>query len=338
MTRRLSIAGLVVMLVLSSGCSLQTAGAPRGHLTLLADFNDAQHLLAGHAVRVGDVQVGSVTKVALNGYHARVTMSIVDGHRVPIGTSAVLGLTSLLGENFVQLRYPQSFDPQRGPFMKSGDLLADSTAQPQLEDVTQQAITLLGAISTGDLTTIVNTAAQAVNGRGDELHRLVGQLAQVGEVYAGQSTNLASAVDGLAQLGASLGVHASDIGSLIDNLSNATATAAGQRDRIIGTVQRLTQLAQALDDHVLVPHAAQLTTLLAQLDPIVGTVANQRTTLQDLITNLAGFMTVLPKSYDNGALLLYAWFASLVLPNGTRVPTSSVTGSKAIASLLAPVR
>jgi phospholipid/cholesterol/gamma-HCH transport system substrate-binding protein len=331
------LAGLVVaisVLVGAAGCNLQTTDALKGHLTLYATFDDAQHLVAGHAVRVGDVQVGSVTHVALAGYRARVTMSIADGHHIPVGTTAVLGITSLLGENYVQLTYPPSFDPVHGPFLASGAQITDTSVQPALEQVTAQAINLLGALSAGDLSKIVTAAAQGLGGRGAELHTLVGQLASVGQVYAGQSGQLATIVDGLGKLGASLGANAGQIGTLIANLAGATSTLATQRERIIGTVQALTGLAQALNDHVLVPHAAQLETLLAQLDPIVSIVAGDKTNLEDLITNVGSFVVDLHKNVDNGALLLYIWFSTLILPNGTRVPTQG--GAQAVTSLLRP--
>ena len=39
-----------ILLVALTACTLQTAGAPKGRLTLSAVFDDAQHLVTGHAV------------------------------------------------------------------------------------------------------------------------------------------------------------------------------------------------------------------------------------------------------------------------------------------------
>jgi len=322
------------MLALTASCSPQTAGAMKGHLTLITEFSDAQHLVAGHSVRIGDVQVGSVTKVALDGYRARVTMSIADGHRIPVGTVPQLALSSLLGENFIQLNLPPHFDPVHGPFLKSGTVLANGSSQAQLEDIAQQAITLFSAVSGGDLSTIVNSMAQAVNGRGTELSQVIAEFAQVSDVYANQSTNINAVIDGLAKLGASLGSHAPDIGTLIGNVSDATATMASQRDRLIVTLQRLTQLATSLDNHVLIPHADELRTLLAKVAPILGTVAKDKADLENLITNVVLLNSLLPRALLNRDLLLYAWFAGP--PNGGRPTSAPLTGSQAITLLLAP--
>jgi hypothetical protein len=185
--RLLTVAALAAIVALTASCSPQTAGAMKGHLTLITEFSDAQHLVAGHSVRIGDVQVGSVTKVALDGYRARVTMSIAHGHRIPVGTVPQLALSSLLGENFIQLNLPPHFDPVHGPFLKSGTVLTNGSSQAQLEDIAQQAITLFSAVSGGDLSTIVNSMAQAVNGRGRELRQVIAEFAQVSDVYANQN-------------------------------------------------------------------------------------------------------------------------------------------------------
>ncbi|MER7541686.1 MlaD family protein [Spirillospora sp. NPDC127506] len=95
---------LVVAVALAvSGCSYQTAGAPKGDLTLTATFDDAQGLVAGHSVQMSDITIGTVTKVELVGYKARATLSIEDGIKIPKGTRAEIKVTSLLGENYVDL-------------------------------------------------------------------------------------------------------------------------------------------------------------------------------------------------------------------------------------------
>ncbi|WP_449065948.1 MlaD family protein [Planomonospora algeriensis] len=106
---------LALVLATSAACSLQTLGAPSGELTLTAVFDDVQSLVAGHSVQVADVRIGSVTDIRLEGYRARVTLSVEDGHRVPEGTSAVVAKTSILGENYVELRLPEAPGPRTWP-------------------------------------------------------------------------------------------------------------------------------------------------------------------------------------------------------------------------------
>lgn len=317
--RRLAVAAAALALV-GTACNLQTAGAPKGELSLNTVLDDAQHLVTGHSVRVADVQVGTVTKVELEGYRARVTMSIADGRHIPEGTTAVLAQTSLLGENYIGLRYPEQFDPEKGPFLETGTEIPTSDVEPQLEQVTDRLIKVVGAFATGDLTKLVNAAAEALGGRGDTLNQLIAQLTQVGDLYAGQAGDLGRIIDGLGKLGDTLAAGAPEIGTLIDNLAAATTTLAAQRQRIVGTVQQLTGMARALNDHILEPHAERLGTLITRVDPVLATVVRDKATLNALITNLKTFITNIDKSEYNGSLLMYAWFSTLVTPDGRLVP------------------
>jgi phospholipid/cholesterol/gamma-HCH transport system substrate-binding protein len=319
--RALAVAVAIVVGLAGTACTLQTAGAPKGELSLTSVLDDAQHLVTGHAVRVADVKVGTITKVALEGYRARVTMSIADGRRIPEGTTAVLAQTSLLGENYIGLRFPEKFDPENGPFLKKGAEIPTSAVEPQLEQVTDKLIEVVGALATGDLTKLVDATATALEGRGEELHQLIAQLAQVGDVYAGQAGDLGRIIDGLGKLGDTLAAGAPEIGTLIDNLAGATTTLSVQRQKIVGTLEGLTRMARALNDHILEPHAERLGTLLRQVDPVLATVVGERATLNALITNVKTFVTNVEKTELNGSLLFYVWMSTLVTPDGQRLPT-----------------
>ena len=184
------------------------------------------------------------------------------------------------------------------------------------------------------MSTIVNSMAQAINGRGPELHQLIAQFAQVADVYNGQASNMAAVIDGFGKLGATLAAHALDIGTFIDNMSAATATMAAQRTRFIVTIQRLTEMATAMNNNVLIPHMDQLHTLLSEVAPVLSTVAADHTDLENLITNINLMNSLLPKSDLNRDLLLYAWFTQP--PNGGKPASAPTTGTPAISWLLSP--
>src|SRR5256885_13780870 len=106
--KRLLASTTIVVTLTATGCSYQTMGSPKGHLTLTADFSDVQNLVVGHGVQISNVKVGTVTGVKLVGkgstYRTRVTMSIKNGIKIPQGTTAQLSITSILGENYVALQ------------------------------------------------------------------------------------------------------------------------------------------------------------------------------------------------------------------------------------------
>ncbi|HEU5028289.1 MAG TPA: MlaD family protein, partial [Spirillospora sp.] len=73
--------------------------------TVKAEFANVLNLVPQSAVKVNDVAVGRVVKVALpaGGWTAEVTMKINGDVRLPADASAQLEQSSLLGEKFVQL-------------------------------------------------------------------------------------------------------------------------------------------------------------------------------------------------------------------------------------------
>ena len=182
----------VVLLVLAtvlalSGCNYKTVGAPKGHLTLTAEFNDVQGLVAGHSVKMSDITIGSVTKVQLDGYRAKATLSIKDGIRIPQGTRAEIKVTSLLGENYVRLNLPAGHRLDTGPFLAIGATIGNTSVQPDLEQISDRIGPLLAALGGQDVATISAESATAVGGKGEQLNTLIARAGKVGDQYAGAS-------------------------------------------------------------------------------------------------------------------------------------------------------
>jgi phospholipid/cholesterol/gamma-HCH transport system substrate-binding protein len=329
---------VLALLVAAPACDLQTAGAPKGALTLYATFDDAQHLVSGHSVKVADVQVGTVIRISLVGHRARIRMSIADGHRIPRGTRAVIAQTSLLGENYVQLRFPAGFDPARGPFLEDDAEIADTAVDPSMEQVTEQAIDALAAIETADVAAIIDALATGLGGKGEKLRTLLDRLSSISATLAAERAQIAGIVDGFGRLGRDLAGHAGDIGALIGSLAGATRTLTEQRARFVDTLAAVTDLASALDEHLIDPHGDRLGQILTQLDPIAAALAANRATIGTLLANLAVLSSKAPHSADEaGAILIWGHLTALILPGGVQIPPAS-SGGAAVTRLLEPPR
>lgn len=316
------------------GCSLQTTGAIKGNLHLRAQFNDVQNLVAGEAVEVADVQVGSVISIRLTGYQPTVTMAIKSKQKIPVGTVAVLNQVSLLGEQYIDLHFPAHFDPNAGPWVKSGDQLPTSSTQG-VEQFVNQASNLVGAIDAGDLAASFQALDEGLAGRGPALNQIIASLTQVAHAINGQSGDLATIIDGLGKLGTPLANGSNQIGALIDSLASSTGLLATDRQKIISSIGQLTRLAGDLNREVLLPHLDQIETLLGQLDPVLGSLAQSRTQLGDLAGKLKIFVDQIPKAVYNSTILFYAWLAGTVKPGGGTEPLP-VVGTPLLQSLLGP--
>lgn len=291
----------------SGGCSIEKAGAPSGDVSLVATFDDVQDLTPGHNVQASNVVVGSVQSIDLDGYRARVEISIVDDFRVPKGTAAVVRRTSLLGEYYVDLVLPARFDPDRGPFLDDGDTITDASTQPDVEQLAEQAAAIVGSLTADDLGSAIQAGAEGLGGRGAVLNQLVRDAGLVADALADQQGELAATVDSLGSLGRTLGPDAEALAGTIDDLTTASATVAGSRDRIVASLDALVQLATATNDTIIEPHAERLATLLKQLAPMLGTLAERGDVLVDLLVDLERFVHVFPSTVHNGTVLLLAW-------------------------------
>ncbi|QXJ21656.1 MCE family protein [Actinomadura graeca] len=315
MKRVLALAAAVALAV--PGCSYKTAGAPKGDLTLTATFDDAQGLVAGHSVKMSDITVGSVTKVELDGYRARTTLSIEDGVRVPRGTSAEIRVTSLLGENYVELRLPPG-GMDRGPFLAKGAAIAGTSVQPAFEQVVGQAGPLIKALAGDDAATVVNAGATALDGEGPRLNTTIAKAADLLRMFAEQRRELGESVDRFARLGRSLAAGDATLHEAPARLARTTRLLDDDKEKILRTADRLTRMAAQLNDKVLEGRVLRFRRLLDDVDPVLQELGGNRRRLTDLVNGLVSFTDKLPRASYDGQILLYP-LLRIVWPDGTPV-------------------
>lgn len=305
---RRTLTGLVISLtVVLMGCDIQTATAPKGKVSLYAEFDDVQDLTRGHYVELSNVVVGSVESLELDGYRARVTLSIVDGRNIPVGTQAIVRRTSLLGEHFVDLVPPDRFDPVNGPFMHDGDQITKTSTQLDVEDLAKQAAVVVGAISGDDISSTLTAGSQALSGRGATLNQAIAQSANVLATLHDQQGALLSTIDSLSTLGIAVAPHSDQVAALIDQLAQATSVVSANRDRIVASIQSLVALADATNQNVLIPETDRIIALLSQLHPVLSDLADGNASIVNLFANVETFNQRLPTVVGNGQVLLQAW-------------------------------
>lgn len=314
MRRGSGLLGLLLALALAAttSCSPRTLGTDTGGRTLTATFEDVRNLTVGHAVRIADVRVGTVTGIRLDGHTPRVTMQLEAGRRVPAGTTAELRLTSLLGENYVGLQLPEDYDPQRAEHLPDGASLDRTRVRPEIEEVVDEAIGVVAGIAAEDLAGIVDGLETGLGGRGRQLGELVDRVGRVTATVADQRRDLARLVDGLGRLGGDLAAGSDALGRLVDRLAAASGTLAERRQRTVRTLEELTRLARTLRRDVLEPHGQRLTATLARLEPVVATLAASRGRLQALVDSLLLFVRRIGAAVDErGRLRIFGRVAEV---------------------------
>ncbi len=272
-----------------------------------ATFDDVGDLQSRGSVQVADVRVGSIASIKLTkDFKAEVTLALQPGVKVPKASKALVRTTSLLGEKFIELR-PKG-DPATGPFFATGDLIPaeDAEQAPELEFIAQQAVEVLGSVSSSDVATLVQTGAQAFGGRQKELGTLIGDLSTISSTLAGRTNELTHIIDSLDHATATLAGGASDISTMLANLATTTKLLSDNRDRAVNALDKLSHLAIA-QDVILDKYRGDIDRQVKQLDAIVATAAKSTAELGTLIDFLNRFVLALPKVIPGDFTQVIQW-------------------------------
>jgi phospholipid/cholesterol/gamma-HCH transport system substrate-binding protein len=302
-----SAALAVAVLLGVSGCSLELLSAPTGSLHLTARFDDVTDLGPGHTVRVANVVVGSVTDVGLDGYRAEITMSISDGHRIPAGSTATIKRTSLLGEPYVELAFPDGVDPTTARALADGNEITATGTEASVEDLAGRAGALVAAVDPDDLASTIQASAQALSGNGPQMHQLVAQLSDLVGALDAQHVDLASTLDNLATLGSDLAPLDDRLGALIDDASSITHTLGADTDKLVTALGAFNDLAAVTRTGIIEPHEAQLAALLRDASVVVGSLANNQAVLARMADSFANFVPRIARAISHGQLLVFTW-------------------------------
>jgi phospholipid/cholesterol/gamma-HCH transport system substrate-binding protein len=301
MSRRVLLSfGLCAALLASllSACARDTT-------TVTVVFEDSGDLQPRGSVQTADVRIGRIGSIKLTkDFKARVTLHINPGRNVPRNSAAILRTTSLLGEKFVELR-PLG-DPGKGPFLKDGDVLTKVEEAPELEFVAEQAIGVLGAVTAGDVATLVDTGATSLSGRKQDIRTLIDSLATYSGALAARTENIAKIVDGLDTSIGAIATEGESLEGLLTDLSTTTRVLAENRDRAVAVLRNLSRLA-AVQNVELDKYQADMERQIRQVDSVLRVVAGQTTELQTLLHWLDQFVYGLPQVIPNDFTNVIGW-------------------------------
>ena len=148
-------------------------------------------------MRVADVNVGNVTKIEVQDWHALVTMRINSDVHLPANSTAKVGTTSLLGSMHIELA-PPTDEPPQGE-LKNGSVIPLSAAStyPTTEQTLASVSILLNGGGLGQLQEINQTFAKALAGRENDMRSLLTQLDVFIERLNAQTDDIITATESL---------------------------------------------------------------------------------------------------------------------------------------------
>lgn len=236
---------LAVAVALLTGCQWRglnslpmpgTQGGDARSYVVQAQLPDVGTIEPNSRVRVGDVNVGTVTKIERQGWHALITMRLNGDVELPANTTATVGQTSLLGSLHVELNPPIDA-PARGK-LGAGSLipLAAGASYPTTDQTLAALSLLLNGGGVGQLQDITAAFATAFAGRESDLRSLIEQLDQfVGRLNT-QTGDIVAATESFNGLVGQLADQKPVLDNAMRTIPDALQVLSEQRENVTGAV------------------------------------------------------------------------------------------------------
>lgn len=214
-------------------------GKAPGAYIVQAQLPDLTKIQRNSRVRVGDVTVGNITEIQLEGWHALVTMTIDGDVVLPENATAKVGQSSLLGAAHIELAPPVGVAPVGR--LHNGSMIPLSRAglYPTVEQTLASVSLLLNGGGIGQLQDIVQTFATAFRGREQETRSLIEQLDKfVGNVND-QTSDIIAASDSLNRVVGKFADQKPVLDRALTTIPDALAVLKDERANLVEAVDKL---------------------------------------------------------------------------------------------------
>jgi phospholipid/cholesterol/gamma-HCH transport system substrate-binding protein len=295
--RSAGVAALALVAAVLSGCewhglnSLKlpgTQGGGPGSFQVQAQLPDVSTLHENSRVRVGDVDVGTVSKVERQGWHALITMTVNGDVELPANAVATLGQTSLLGSSHVELAPPSGAAPEGR--LHNGSLigLASGGAYPNTEQTLGALSLLLNGGGLGQVQDITKALNTAFAGREADLRSAISQLDEfIGHLNA-QTGDIIAATESVSGLVGQFAADKPVLDNALRTIPDALAVLSEQRTHLTDALDTFGKFS-ALTADAVDQSKGKLVTELKDLGPVLESLGNAGPALTRALSLLATF-------------------------------------------------
>lgn len=296
--RRAIIAALsVACLAVLPGCGWHglnsltlpgTSGGGPGSYTIQAQLPDVVNIQENTRVRVDDVNIGNVTKIQVQDWHALVTMRINGDVRLPANATAKIGQTSLLGSMHIELAPPKNEAPVGQ--LRDGSVipLSHASMYPTTEQTLASVSILLNGGGLNQLQEITQAVAKAFAGRENDMRSL---LRQLDEFIAGtneQTDDIIAAAENLNSLAGQVAAKDQVVDRALTTVPKALAVLARERTQIADAIDQLGKFSAIAADTVR-QSKESLVNNLRQIAPVLRRLADSGPALTKGLDGLATY-------------------------------------------------
>ncbi|WP_297626592.1 MCE family protein [Nocardia sp.] len=242
MRGRLAIVCLIVGVVAAGVCWQLYQRATTKNA--VAYFENTNGLFAGDRVKILGVDVGTIDSIDPHGDRMRVKFHYDSQYRLPAGAKAVILSQSLISARAIQLTPAYTGGAE---LADGGEIPLERTAVPvEWDDLRKQLQSLAESINptpdnkAGALGDFVNSAANALSGKGDQINDTLTKLSNAMTTMSDGRDDLFATIRNLQAFMTALSASDSEIVRLNQNV----ASVSGALD---GTDQALAQALQGVD-------------------------------------------------------------------------------------------
>jgi len=239
-------------------------------------------------VKFQGLRVGEVRRITSDGRTATIELALDKGElgRIPANIDAAIVPKTLFGEKFVDLRLPKSPDSAR---LSAGGVIQQSTTSVEIGALFSRLVPVLDALQPQQLSVILNSLAQALDGRGETLARTLNQLTEfLGKV----DPHLDTFTRDIGQFAKTADIYAASAPDLLRVLS---ATAGISREMLVPQEQEfgsfLDQVTGTSGDvkQVLATNAENLIRISGRSRPVLALLDEYSTALPCFLKGLHTF-------------------------------------------------
>ncbi|MGE2730157.1 virulence factor Mce family protein [Mycolicibacterium vaccae] len=290
-------AAILAVTVAVSGCGWRglnsvplpgVQGVGPDAFTVQAQMPDVDNIEPNSRVRVGDVNVGTVTRIERQGWNALVTIALNGDVVLPANATAKLGQTSLLGSQHIELGAPVDAEPH-GRLQEGAVIpLASSGAYPSTEQALAAVAVLLnggGLANIGDITEALSTA---FTGRENDLRSLIEQLDIAIGHLDDQKDDIIATSDSLNRLVGQIAEQKPVVDKALRTIPDALAVLRDQRDTLSEALVQLGRFSALAADSVNQTREA-LVAQLRDLGPVLQSLADAGPALTRALSFLPTF-------------------------------------------------
>ena len=303
-----------------------TAGGGPGAFTIRAELPDVNNVQENSRVRVGDVNIGTVTKIERRDWHAVLTMTLDGNVVLPANATATVGQTSLLGSLHIELAPPTTEAPEGRLHDGSVIQLASGGAYPSTEQTLAAVSLLLNGGGVGQIQDITTALSTAFAGRENDLRSLITEVDRFIANTDRQTADIISATQSLNNLVSDFAEQDPVVDRALDTIPEALSVLRDERDTLAEALDQLGKFSALAADSSNQTKEA-LVAQLKDLAPVVKSLADSGPAL---IRSLS-FFSVYPfaqETLDKWFRGDYANLTAVIDLTLSRIDSSFFTGTR----------